>query len=51
MQSIIIIIMFFLYNLPYGAKFWRGKILTNEHVENFDEKNFDEFHNVNTHIY
>ena len=28
-----------------------GKILTNGHLENFDEKNFDEFYNVNAHIY
>jgi len=25
------------YNLPYGAKFLRGKILTNKHVESFYE--------------
>jgi len=25
--------------------------LTNGHLENIDEKNFDEFHNVNAHIY
>jgi len=34
---------------------WRkiltGEILTNGHVENFDENFFDEFHNVNAHIY
>jgi len=28
-----------------------GKILTNVHLENIDGKNFDEFHNVNAHIY
>jgi len=32
--------------LPYGAKFLRGEILTNGHVENFDE-----FHNASAHIY
>jgi len=37
--------------IPYGTKFWWGKILTNGHVENFDENFFDEFHNVNAHIY
>jgi len=37
--------------LPYGAKFWQGKILMNGHLENIDEKDFDEFHNVNAHIY
>jgi len=35
--------------IPYG--FWRGKFLTNGHLENFDKKYFDKFHNVNTHIY
>jgi len=28
-----------------------GKILTNGHVENFDEKKFDEFHNASAYIY
>jgi len=28
-----------------------GKIVTNGHIENFDEKKVDEFHNVNAHIY
>ena len=37
--------------IPYGANFWWGKILTNGHLENFDEKNFEEFHNANAHIY
>jgi len=37
--------------LPYGTKFWQGKILMNGHVENIDEKIFDKFHNVNAHIY
>jgi len=38
------------YGLAYGAKFWRGKILTNRHLENFDEKKFDKFYNINAHI-
>jgi len=32
--------------IPYDAKFWRGKILTNGHLEKFDEKIFDEFHKI-----
>ena len=37
--------------VPYGAKFRWGKILMNGHMEKFDEKNFDEFHKINAHIY
>jgi len=43
--------MFYLIlKVPYGAKFWRGKILTNGYLEKID-KYFDEFHKINTHIY
>jgi len=37
--------------LPYGTKFWQGKIVMNRHMENFDEKKIDKFHNFNAHIY
>jgi len=35
----------------YGEKFGQGKFLMKGHVENFDKKNFDEFHKTNAHIY
>jgi len=44
-QSLLLIL------IPYGTKFLQGKILMNGHLENIDKKNFDEFHNVNDHIY
>jgi len=28
-----------------------GEILVNGHLKKFDEKNFDEFHKINTQIY
>jgi len=37
--------------LLYGTKFWWKKILMNGYLENFDEKNFDKFHNIDAHIY
>jgi len=44
---------FRLHNNTYTV--WRkiltGEIVTNGHMENFDEKIIDEFHNVNAHIY
>jgi len=34
-------------NIPYvGRKILTGEILTNGHMENFDEKIFDVFHNM-----
>jgi len=32
-----------LCGVPYGTKFWQGKILMNGHLEIFDEKNLTNF--------
>jgi len=44
-----------MYITQYVYTVWRkiltGEILTNGQVENFDENFFDEFQNVNVHIY
>jgi len=37
--------------IPYDAKIWQGKFLTNRHLENSDEKIFDEFHNGNAYMH